>query len=403
MWQSEKKNSLLKRKLAFTAVIVLVYLIGRCIPLYGVDMSVYVDNSRHTDVQALLVQTISGDLNRCSLFALGISPYMMGSILVQMFSACRKMWSKAKTSPKRTYRAILVLTLLFAALQAFFQAQSLSFQVEKTFLPLARIISGLEMVTGAMLIVWLAGRNKKYGFGRQTILIYINILDGMASTLSGHRIRELAFPLVLAAELVFIMLMMEGAEFRIPVQRISIHNIYADKNYLAIKLNPTGVMPIMFSTAFFLLPQLLVQGLFWLFPNSAGIAWWHENLTLARPFGIGIYIAVIYLLTLGFALLFISPGEMTEQFMKGGDSIQNLHAGRDTRKYLTGKVCQISLFGAAVMSFCMGLPMFLQFYRGWDRELMMFPSSAMILTGIWYSLYQEYLALRSYDGYRPFI
>ena len=55
------------------------------------------------------------------------------------------------------------------------------------------------------------------------------------------------------------------------------------------------------------------------------------------------------------------------------------------------------------MSICMGLPMFLQFYRGWDRELLMFPTSAMILTGIWYSLYQEYLAVRSYDHYKPFI
>ena len=401
MWQSEKKSSLLKRKLAFTAIIALVYIMGRCIPLYGVYFSAYA--GRRADVQALLVQTISGDVNRCSLFALGISPYMMGSILVQMFFACRRIWSKTKVSPKRMNRAILILTLLLAVLQAFFQSQSLLLEVPEPMLFSARMICGLEMVTGAMLIVWLVGRNKRYGFGKQTILIYINILDGMASTLGGHGIRELAFPLVFAAELVFIMLIMEGAEFRIPVQRISIHNIYADKNYLAVKLNPVGVMPIMFSTAFFMLPQLMVQGLFYLFPGSERIAWWHENLMLTRPLGIVIYIAVIYLLTISFALLFISPGDITEQLMKGGDSILNLHAGRDTKRYLVGRVCRISLFGATVMSVCMGLPMFLQFYRGWDQGLMMFPASAMILTGIWYSLYQEYLAVRSYDCYRPFI
>ena len=158
--------------------------------------------------------------------------------------------------------------MLLAVLQAFFQSQSLLLEVPEPMLFSARMICGLEMVTGAMLIVWLVGRNKRYGFGKQTILIYINILDGMASTLGGHGIRELAFPLVFAAELVFIMLIMEGAEFRIPVQRISIHNIYADKNYLAVKLNPVGVMPIMFSTAFFMLPQLMVQGLFYLFPGQ---------------------------------------------------------------------------------------------------------------------------------------
>ncbi len=401
MRQSEKRSSLLRQRLAFTSVIVLVYIVGRCIPLYGVDFSAYA--GRKADVQALLVQTISGDINRCSLFALGISPYMMGSILVQMFFACRKIWSKSKVSPKKMNRAILTLTLLFAALQAFFQAQSLLLNVPESMLSPARMICGLEMVTGAMLIVWLVGRNKRYGFGKQTILIYVNILDGMASTLNGHGIRELAFPLVFAAELVVITLIMEGAEFRIPVQRISIHNIYADKNYLAVKLNPVGVMPIMFSTAFFMLPQLMVQGLFYLFPDSGRIAWWYESLNLTRPLGIVIYIAVIYLLTLGFALLFISPGDITEQLMKSGDSILNLHAGRDTKRYLVGKVCRISLFGATVMGVCMGLPMFLQYYRGWNQALMMFPTSAMILTGIWYSLYQEYLAVRSYDCYRPFI
>lgn len=401
MSRSEKTHSLLTQKLLFTAVIVLVYIMGRCIPLYGVDRSVYA--GREADAQALLIRTISGDLNRCSLFALGISPYMMGSILVQMISLCRKAWSKDKVSPRKTNQAILAMTLVLAALQAFFQVQALSFCVPDALLLSARMVSGLEMVTGAMLIVWLSARNKKYGFGRQTILIYINILDGMASTLGGHGIRELAFPLVLAAELVFIMLMMEGAEFRIPVQRISIHNIYADKNYLAVKLNPAGVMPVMFSTAFFMLPQLLVLGLGYLFPYHEGIAWWRENLTMARPLGIVVYILIIYVLTLGFALLFISPGEITEQFLKGGDSIRNLHAGRDTKRYLTGTICRISLFSATVMSICMGLPMFLQFYRGWDRELLMFPTSAMILTGIWYSLYQEYLAVRSYDRYKPFI
>ena len=118
MRQSEKRSSLLRQRLAFTSVIVLVYIVGRCIPLYGVDFSAYA--GRKADVQALLVQTISGDINRCSLFALGISPYMMGSILVQMFLPAENM-VKVEVSPKKMNRAILTLTLLFAALQAFFR------------------------------------------------------------------------------------------------------------------------------------------------------------------------------------------------------------------------------------------------------------------------------------------
>ena len=65
--------------------------------------------------------------------------------------------------------------------------------------------------------------------------------------LVGHSARELFIPLVLSAMLIIVTLVMEGGEKRIPMQRISIHNIYADKNYLAIKLNPVGIMPVMFA------------------------------------------------------------------------------------------------------------------------------------------------------------
>ena len=164
----------------------------------------------------------------------------------------------------------------------------------------------------------------------------------MASTLGGHGIRELAFPLVLAAELVFIMLMMEGAEFRIPVQRISIHNIYADKNYMAIKSNPVGVMPVMFSTAFFMLPRLLVDLLCFISPQNGNLAWWRDNLVLTKPLGLMIYLAIIYLLTIGFAMLMINPKDTMEQFLKSGDSIVDLHAGRPTRRYIRKTLFRMS-------------------------------------------------------------
>ena len=70
---------------------------------------------------------------------------------------------------------------------------------------------------------------------------------------------------------------MENTEFRIPVQRISIHNIYADKNYMAIKLNPIGVMPAMFSAAAFMIPTLIITALTWAFPENTSILWWQSS------------------------------------------------------------------------------------------------------------------------------
>lgn len=135
--------------------------------------------------------------------------------------------------------------------------------------------------------MWLTSRNKKYGIGGQTALIYLNILDGILTT----------------------------------VQRISIHNIYADKNYMAIKLNPIGVMPAMFSMAFFMVSQLLISLFIMVFPENAGLLWVEENMVLTKPLGIAVYVIILYTLTVGFSRVFLNPKDITEQFFKSGDSI----------------------------------------------------------------------------------
>ncbi len=401
MPQTHKKLHILRDKLAYTSVIIFIYLLGRCLPLYGIDVSAY--SILPGNAEILLMQAISGDVNRYSLFALGISPYMISSLLIQIVVSCRNTGNRGRVSPKKINRAQLALTFGFAIFQAVLHVQNLKFRVASVELFLAKAVCILEMVTGVMMILWLAGRNKKYGLGGQTVLIYINIVDGMFTTLAGHSLKALGAPLAVSLAVMVIMIIMENGEKRIPVQRISIHNIYADKNYLAIKLNPVGVMPVMFSTAFFMLPQLVITALLFLFPERDSLIWWKENMVLTRPLGIGIYILILYLLTIGFSIIFISPGDAAEQLLKSGDSILNLHAGRDTRNYLTREVLGIGMFSATVMSICLGIPMTLQLKGGIDQGLVMFPASVMMLTSLWCNLYQEFLAIQSYEAYQPFI
>lgn len=396
-----RRDGITKYKLLYTVLILLCYLLGRDVPLYRIDISLYL--KRNLDAETLLVQTISGDLNRCSLFALGISPYITASILVQIFSACRSVGARRRTSPGKINRLTLLLMLGFAFFQSMVRVQELHFKAAGEILFLIKLLVATEMVTGAVLIVWMAERNKKYGIGGQTVLICINIVDGIMVNLRGHGLKDLLLPFVIALGIMLIILVLENSEKRIPVQRISIHDIYADKNYLAVKLNPVGVMPVMFSTAFFMLPQYIVTGLCYLFPDSNGLIWWKENLTLSRIPGVCLYIGMLYLLTVAFALIFINPGDITEQLLKSGDSIVGLHAGRETKRYLVGTVCRVSLFGATVMGICLGIPMILQMKGIVESSLVMFPSSVMMLTGIWHNLREEFLTIRSYDVYKSFI
>lgn len=401
MFKSGKNDSIIKYKLIYTILILLAYMIGKCLPLYMIDLSAYTNGSM--DAEALLMQSISGDIYQCSLFALGISPYMISSVLVQLISTFRSSDSKARVSPKKTNRMSLTFTLVIAIIQAVVRVQDLQFRVEGDMLAMARIVAAFEMVAGVMIILWLSSRNKQFGIGGQSALIFINVVDGIIATLQGHKIQNLVLSLGVSFVVMVIMIIMENAEKRIPVQRISIHNIYADKNYLAIKLNPIGVMPAMFSTAFFMVPQLIITGLVWLFPEQPDILWWQENMTLSKPLGIAVYIFILYCLTIGFSRVFVNPREITEQFLKSGDSILNLHAGRDTRKYLSRVINRISFFSATVMSLCLGVPMILQLVWGGDSTLVTLPSSTMMLTGIWCNLYREIVAIKDLEAYKPFI
>jgi len=401
MFQFKKKESIIKYKIIYTIFILFIYLIGKSLPLYMVDLSAYMHKS--IDAEALIMQTISGDIYQCSLFALGISPYMISSMIVQVITSCKKAETHARTSPKKTNKMVLAMTLMVAILQAVMQVQDLQFNVAGDELVLAKIVAVFEMIAGVMIILWLSSRNKKYGIGGQSALILVNVIDGIIATLKGHEIMELFLPLAVSFVVLVLMVIMENAEMRIPLQRISIHNIYADKNYLAIKLNPIGVMPAMFSTAFFMVPQLLIALFVWIFPENNELVWMQNHMSLSEPFGIVIYVLLLYCLTIGFSRIFVNPKEITEQYLKSGDSFVNLHAGTDTRKYLSKVINHISFFSATIMALCLGIPLILQMMGEINSSLVTLPSSVMMLTGIWCNLYREVNAIKDLEAYEPFI
>ena len=102
MQRTEAKMHLIEYKLAYTVMIVIVYLLGRNIPLYGIDVSAY--KTVYGDADALLMQAIGGDANQYSLFALGLSPFMISSLLMMIIISCRNACTKVRMSPRSMSR-----------------------------------------------------------------------------------------------------------------------------------------------------------------------------------------------------------------------------------------------------------------------------------------------------------
>ena len=255
-----------------------VYLVGRELPLYGVDLAAY-DAFRDAS-EDLIMQTIGGDRYKTSILALGISPFMFSMLFVQVAVSFKSADSKAHTSPKKVTRATLTLMLIWACVQAYFTTSSTIYLFEAGTMQLiiAKLISGMQMVTGAFVILWLATRNGKYGIGGQTVLIYVNILDSVVNTVRSASFEEMKYIGLVAVVALLCTIIFENSEYRIPMQRISIHNIYSDKNYIPIKLNPIGMMPVMFSSAFFMLPVYGTTLLANIFPDNKDFQWAVDNM-----------------------------------------------------------------------------------------------------------------------------
>ena len=378
-----------------------LYMIGRNIPLYGVDVDAY----RKVDInaQSIIMQAVSGDIKNCSIFILGLWPYMLASMLIVLVVAIITLDKTRKISPKKVNHWTVALMLVIAVGQAYQRVQTYIYKVEGTALLRAKILVFIELITGMLIVVYMGDRATKYGISGKTSVFLVNIVDGMLTMMVGQPLEKLLLPIGIGIVEIAVMIVLENAEKRIAVQRVSIHNLYADKNYIAYKLNPIGVTPMMFASAAFLLPQAISRVLHRLYPQNGTFTWAAEHMNLTSPLGIWVYLLMIGILTVSFSFVMLSPGKMADDLMRSGDSVLGIYAGKATKRYLQRCVLRFSIYSSVVIGICVGVPLFLQFGGFIDPALAMFPCSIMMSTGIWISFYREAEVYRNMDRYKPFI
>ena len=399
--EKKSKEHILLYKILYSLMIMLLYMIGRNIPLYGVDVDAY----RKVDInaQSIIMQAVSGDIKNCSIFILGLWPYMLASMLIILVMAIVRLDKTRKISPKKMNIWTVTLMMIIGVVQAYQHVQTYIYKVEGDALLLAKAIVFAELITGMLIVIYLGDRATKYGIGGKTSVFLVNIVDGILTMMVGQPTDKLLLPVGIGVVEIAVMIILENTEKRIAVQRVSIHNIYADKNYIAYKLNPVGVMPMMFASAAFMLPQLLCRLLHSLYPQNITLTWMNEQMSLTAPLGVGIYLLIIGILTVTFAFIMLSPGKTADDLLKSGDSILGVYAGKATKRYLRGCVFRFSIYSSIILGVCVGVPLFLQFGGYIDPTLAMLPCSLMMSTGIWISFYREAEVYRNMDRYEPFI
>ena len=393
-----QKTHLVRNRTLFSIIIIFIYYICHKIPLNGIDLSSY--SNVGLDLGSMLTMAVSGSSQKCYVMTLGITPYITSSLILMIVQALRSKEAKARTSPKNMQYWMTGIAFMIAVLQSVLYAREIIYIDQRI---MTRIIVVLELICGACIAQNLLMWNQKYGVGGFAPIICVNMCEGLVSTLFGAHFDEIWIPMLISLIMIIIMIFMELHEKKIPLQRVSVHNIHADKNYLAIKYNPVGFMAIMFGSAFFTIPQVLIGLAHIVWKKNELITWWANNLTLNTTFGMAFYIVLLFILNILFSLLFVNPWDLSENLLYGGDVIVNVRAGKPTRNYILKWVLLLSSISGFIMCACLSLSFYLQTAGIVLSKYAMLPSTFMMLSGLVCSLYLEIKAYQSFDSYKRFI
>lgn len=400
-------HSILRGRIEYSALIVLVYLLGRSIPIPWV---VYQEPENvGNGIQALIGSFLGSSISTTSLFSLGLTPWVTAMVVVSVFQKTVQDKTQ-KRSPGQSNRKILVLASFLAVVQALIGAGKMQYRsygnlrVTELWLLTAAVLAG-----GSFLIRWLVGRNTAWGIGGQALIILVNIL-GNLRTMAAEVIRTagerpVRLLLILAAGLVIVlaMLFLEGGEFRNTVRRIGINNLYAADDYIAIRLTPAGTMPVMYVMSFFTLPYYVLLVLRIFLPGSAWIDEGLSVLNLNQTAGVWIFGGLLLVLTVVLSVIMVGPGEIARNLEQQGDYLDYMEPGRETALHLFGQTVTAALFSGVVTWLLVIPPLFARAAQGSSSGLYMAPMTIMVAAGMAAELLEEARVYRTMESYRPFL
>lgn len=346
------------RRVLVTIAIILVYLTGRNIPLPNVSLTSYINLSPFLDTA---VSLSGGSLSQIGLFSLGLAPMMYANLLVQLFSLGRRQMPQ---SPKQMNFRKNLLMLLIASIQGLGVAVNLRYPSEANFLPQVFQVAVL-LIAGAFVINWFSNLNSEYGVGGPTMIMLTSILFNQLTVFSvvkelwesGMAWLVVAFG-IWTLLTIFLIVFFERSEYRIPIQRMGIHNKYAQDSYLPIKVNVVGGLPLMYAYSLMAFPQYFLMLVIFLVPKWERLSDIGQYFLLSRLPGVLIYLVVILVLTLVLAFVTVDVITMAEVMRQSGDYIPYVRTGEATKRYLIRYIRFFAWFNAIYLMVLSGVPLF---------------------------------------------
>ena len=434
----------LKKKLLFTLLIVVLYRLGANIPVPYVTPQLFEQANAISGgtILSFLNQLSGGALSRATLLALGVSPYITSSIVVQLlavaFPNSLGKWSKDGDEGKKKITMLTrIITVVLALITAIGYAIFLKngggtgttyLVVEPNFFHYAVIV--MCYCAGAALVMWLAEKINESGIGNGiSIILFANIIAGLFSTFT--QLWQNVFPfgtfssfdwiglicsiasIIVLLGMVVLIVWMSDAERRIPIQyakRVVGRKMYGGQNtHLPLKVNMSGVMPIIFANSIVAILPTIKE-----FMSPNGFTRFVDKWLDADTWP---YFVAFLVLLIAFAYFYVAisfnPVEVANNIKNNGGAIPGIRSGRPTVEFIKKVLNRITLVGALLVAFIACLPLLVnnistmlsfnnQLGYGYFTPLMFVGSSMMIMVGVALETTRELeaqMTLRNYKGF----
>ena len=424
----------LKKKLLFTLFIIVLYRLGANILVPYVDPHVLSDTTAifSGNIFQFLNMLSGGALAQATLLALGVSPYITASIVMQLLTiaipALERLSKEGEEGRKKITAMTRVVTVALALITSigyaiFLKSNNLLVVEDPTFFHYMVIVSCY--CAGAALVMWLAEKINDSGIGNGiSMILFANIIAGafsMVNSLINTVVQNGKFvwwglllaigEAVILIAIVMLIVWMTNAERRIPIQyakRVVGRKMYGGQNTnLPIKVNMSGVMPIIFSNSIVAIPATFAM-LFGGANATTGFAGFINKYFNSTSWA---YLVVFLVLLIAFAFFYIAisfnPVEVANNLKSNGGVIPGIRSGRPTVEFIKKVLNRITFIGAILIAVVAGFPMIINniaaaFGTTMFSALAFGGSSMMIVVGVALETVRELeaqMSLRNYKGF----
>ncbi len=379
----------LRKKLIFTFVIIAIYRIGCVIPVPFIDPEAIGNwfDAKTSGTMLQYLNILSGSaFSQATLFALSVSPYITSSIVIQLLTiaipALERLSKNGEEGKKKLTQITRFATVAIALLTSYgyyvtLASKSVNAISDPNWFKAIVIISC--HCAGAALIMWLAEKINESGIGNGiSMILFANIIAALPTMVTGfvstlniaggnvtfksviQTILIYALFVVIAILIVAFVVFMTESERKIPVQyakRVVGRKMYGGQStHLPIKLNMSGVMPIIFASSILMLPATIAM----FFPDPAEGSFWAGFLNLFSTTNI-VYVLVELVLIVAFSYFYLAisfnPVEVANNLKKNGGFIPGLRPGKPTSDFISSSLKKITLIGAFFLGAIAVLPM----------------------------------------------